>query len=237
MHCQEEMELWAKQCHPNEACGLVLKVKNKHVFYPCRNTHAQPKNNFTISAFDYVAARGLGDIVAVFHSHPSGSNKPSPIDLASCNAGSTPWLILGIAKTGDTFNLTEINQIIPDSVELSYEGRPYVWGLHDCYSLVREYLANELDIHLNDYDRAPEANKADHPIFAQQFQAEGYRLMPEGTEPIEGDLALIGTGHIALFVDSGRILHHLIGRPSRIDVYAGYWKKNTTHHLRHKSKC
>jgi cell wall-associated NlpC family hydrolase len=43
--------------------------------------------------------------------------------------------------------------------------------------------------------------------------------------------------HAAIYIGGDIILHHVYGRLSNRQIYGGYWRKHTTHHLRHKSLC
>ena len=63
--------------YPKEACGLIGVFKGKTKWFPCRNTSEQDLS-FIIDKEDYLAASLKSDIIAVVHSHPDISEKPSP---------------------------------------------------------------------------------------------------------------------------------------------------------------
>ncbi|NBT33676.1 MAG: peptidase, partial [Rhodobacteraceae bacterium] len=55
---------------PREACGLVVVVRGKERYWPCRNispTYAD--DQFAMDPHDYAAAEAAGEIVELFHSH------------------------------------------------------------------------------------------------------------------------------------------------------------------------
>ena len=41
------------------------------------------------------------------------------------------------------------------------------------------------------------------------------------------------TNHLAVYLEGGKMLHHVAGRLSRADEYNEDWRRRTTHHLRH----
>ncbi len=47
------------------------------------------------------------------------------------------------------FHFSEMNVIYPCGFEMPYLGRPYVFGVFDCWMLCRDYLKREFDVELN----------------------------------------------------------------------------------------
>jgi len=89
---------------PNEACGLILlrdSVAERYI--PCINAAASPYR-FDLRVPDpavVVDAEDEGYEVAVFHSHPTDSARPSRTDLANIGLWEgKPYLILSRA-TGE----------------------------------------------------------------------------------------------------------------------------------------
>ena len=62
--------LHAQREDPKESCGLLLNVKGKERYYPCRNLSMTEHQCFIIDPEDYVKADNIGEIVGVVHSHP-----------------------------------------------------------------------------------------------------------------------------------------------------------------------
>jgi proteasome lid subunit RPN8/RPN11 len=83
---------------PNEACGLLaLRDGIAERFVPCINTAASPYR-FDLRVPDPALIFELEDDgleLAVFHSHPTGSAKPSRTDIANIGLWEgRPYLIL-----------------------------------------------------------------------------------------------------------------------------------------------
>jgi [CysO sulfur-carrier protein]-S-L-cysteine hydrolase len=83
---------------PNEACGLIaLRDGVAERFIPCVNTAASPYR-FDLRVPDPSLVLDLEDEgydLAVFHSHPTGSAKPSRTDIANIGLWEgRPYLIL-----------------------------------------------------------------------------------------------------------------------------------------------
>jgi len=95
---RRELERHAEEEAPNEACGLLLlrdSVAEQYV--PCLNAAASPYR-FDLRVPDPVViadAEDDGYELAVFHSHPTGSAKPSRTDIANIGLWEgRPYLIL-----------------------------------------------------------------------------------------------------------------------------------------------
>ena len=72
--------LHAQREDPKEACGLLLNVKGKERYYPCRNLSMTDHQCFIIDPEDYVKADNIGEIVGVVNSHPITPPDPSQAD-------------------------------------------------------------------------------------------------------------------------------------------------------------
>ena len=95
---REELVRHAEHEAPNEACGLLLlRDSVAERFVPCVNAAASPYR-FDLRVPDPVIvadAEDEGYELAVFHSHPTGSAKPSRTDIANVGLwAGKPYLIL-----------------------------------------------------------------------------------------------------------------------------------------------
>lgn len=113
--------------YPNEAVGVI----NDSGFVALENTSQDPTHTFETPDDSWITH---APIKAVLHSHVNGLAKPSHADMLHQSKTDVPW---GIFVT----NGEHIGEPLwfGDSLEISplFE-RPFVHGIHDCYSLVRD---------------------------------------------------------------------------------------------------
>ena len=76
------------------AVGLAQK------YFPCRNIATEPNEEFRLDPEDYAAAEDLGEVIGIVHSNPDATSRPSPHDLAMCEATALPWHILSWPEGG-----------------------------------------------------------------------------------------------------------------------------------------
>lgn len=214
---------------PRECCGVVVAGR----YIPCRNA-AEGLHRFAIDPADYADAEDAGPIDLVVHSHAFEPATPSAADIAACNAGRVPWLIVN-HPTGAHERLEPQSGALPAPIE----GREFVHGVHDCYALVRDWYRLHRGLLLRDYARADRWWDAGQNLYADNFAAEGF--VPVSMDDLrEGDALLIQerspvVNHAGIYLSGNRILHHPSGRLSRAEVYGQYWRNRTRLVLRHAS--
>ena len=81
---------------PKEACGLVVVHESIEIFYKCSNISETPEETFVLNPDHYAAAEDLGEITAVFHSHPKTPPTPSPLDKMGIEETQLPWVIVSL---------------------------------------------------------------------------------------------------------------------------------------------
>ncbi|EMJ3744481.1 MULTISPECIES: C40 family peptidase [Klebsiella] len=233
--------------YPNEACGFIVQTtEKKYRFVEARNVSEDPVNEFVMHHEDVIAAEDEGEVVAIWHSHTDRSPNPSDADRAGCEATELPWLILSVTKNLNPdieaeFRLSEMEVITPGGFEMPYTGRPYVFGIFDCWMLCRDYLKREFDVEINAnaHLHIPSWYLGDEDILDLNYRNENLVRLAPGEEPRKGDIFFIQYGkmpdHCAVYVGDNRILHHQIDRLSGHATYGGMYQKNTTHHLRHQA--
>jgi cell wall-associated NlpC family hydrolase len=224
---------------PNEACGFVVAQGKKQGFVPCKNSALQPLTTFDISVEEYHRASEVGEIIGVWHSHPNRTNVASESDLVECEASELPYFITAVYKSGEDFVFSETAVYEPSGYELPYVGRPYHYGVIDCYSLVVDYYKREYGIELERLRENRDTRFWEHnnPLMEQAVETLGFEKL-FGTQPEKGDLFLIQTGgnvanHVAIYLGDDMILHHCENRLSVRSIYGGYWQKHSVAHLRY----
>jgi proteasome lid subunit RPN8/RPN11 len=215
---------------PAEACGIIVEGQ----YMPCKNIHPTPVKNFAISAEDYARAESMGEIQAIFHSHPNDYNQFSPHDAKACRSSNVPWLMYCAAT--DDWHYADPTGNAP------YEGRQWHYGIHDCYSLLKDFYKNEFCIELDDYDRGEEMEweSPDWNMFERNFQSQGFAPCEAPFQ--KGDMLLMQLqsptpNHVGVMAipEQNIFYQHLLDRLSEASIYGGYWAKVTSKVLRHKA--
>lgn len=218
---------------PREACGLVVIVKGKERFWPCRNISEYAGDQFIMAPEDYAAAERAGEITGVFHSHVNLPADPSDADRAACEATQVPWYILGLPSMGWA-------EIEPCGFEAPLVGRVHVWGSMDCWTIVKDWYKRERGIELINLPRAPNFWLRGENILGDNYRRAGFVDVQEGSPLEVGDVIMMQTGdsdfpnHVALYIGDDQILHHAEHRLSSRDVYGGWYKKHTVKVVRYE---
>ncbi|RKP43792.1 C40 family peptidase [Pararobbsia silviterrae] len=227
----------AESEYPKECCGLVVVARGRERYVPCRNAADTPEDHFVIPAEAFADAEDLGDVLAVVHSHPDTSSKPSQADRVACEASGLEWHI--VAWPGG-----DIYSFAPSGYEAPLVGRRFSHGVLDCWTLVRDWYARERGVVLDDIERKDLWwNDGKSDLYRDNFAARGGVVVPDG-EPLQvGDVILMEIrsrngvpNHAAVFIGDGKILHHCYRQLSTRDVYGGYWAACTRMVLRYVPK-
>ncbi|WP_434657765.1 C40 family peptidase [Chromobacterium violaceum] len=220
---------YAAQAGEREACGLVLDSGR---VYACRNVAAEPAHFFQIDPAGWAAAEQLGRIVGIWHSHPHGTAEPSLVDRAMCERTGLPWYI--VSHPGGDYR-----HIAPSGWRADYLGRPYCYGVFDCWELVRDWFARERGVSLP--RPAGEDGWWDRGLDLFTLSAEAAHFEWVDDAPQAGDVLLMQIrgqqpNHVAVWLGDGRILHHLRDRASETHIYGGYWQAVTVKRGRYRGE-
>lgn len=224
----------ARACAPNESCGLIAVVDGVERYFPCRNLALNATDQFILDPTDYAKVEDKGEVTGVVHSHPNLPPDPSPADLTACEASGLPWHIVNPATGLWT-------KCAPTGYRAPLVGRPWAWGVHDCWALCRDWYATERGITLPDWPRPLDPNEfARKPLFETYWREAGFRELTPDEDLEPGDALLMSIGaadgalnHVGVYVGDQTVLHHLFGRLSSRDLYGEWLLKCTGRRLRY----
>lgn len=214
---------------PRECCGLVVIFKGRYIYVRGNNISEDP-SNFILDPNDYARAEDMGEPVLIVHSHVGVPPSPSQADLISCEKFRLPWLIVSVP--GNAMHMFE-----PTGYKAPLVGREFSHGILDCYTLIRDYYQEELHIEIPDFHREDDWWKKGQNLYLDNFEKAGFTRV---TSPIkENDVLMMQISsdkpnHAGIYIGNDLILHHQHSRLSSKDVYGGWYKKITSHVVRHK---
>ncbi len=215
---------------PRESCGVVVVVRGKQRYIPCRNI-AEGGGDFDIHPDDLNDAEGVGEVTHIVHSHPNMPALPTEADLVGCEDSELPWIIVNW-PTGTMYEFAPSGYVAP------LVGRSYAHGVLDCYSLIRDYYKRELDIDIPDFDRTDKWWDKGGNLYMENFEKAGFIAVTGDIQKHDVVLMQISStvvNHGAIYIGDGLIMQHCTNRLSSRDVYGGYWQRCTHVVVRHRS--
>lgn len=211
------------QNQPQEMCGFVFLENNKLRATSVQNSAADPVAHFRIEPAIYLEARQQAGYLGYWHSHPSGGDASEPDRAASEELCDPVW----------TYDVPadRLTCYRPGSMAwVPLMGRPFIPGLWDCVTFVRDYFQQERGIALPHFDYTEDAF-----LYGLELDIRGLIESASGklvSSYREGDLLAIQTGtsqrpnHLAVMGPNNTLLHQT-ERLSRADLYSDQWRKRT----------
>ena len=212
-----------------EICGLICQTDSYSIEYvPCKNTADNVQETFILCPYDYSQAEDdYLRILALVHNHPDELvNRFSDYDIAECNKGFLPWLLMGEKGTSLV--------MYPDSLDLLLK-KPFIEGTQDCYTTVCDYyrIFQQLDIY-----RAVPIKDRYSGYIQDNYTQLGFSLVAK--EHIKlGDVVLMQiegvetTTHLGVYVGNSKVLHHSENRLSEVILFSDKLQKYTLGVVRH----
>jgi len=221
----------ARREYPRESCGFAVVVKGRQVYWPAENL-SHERDVFIIDPQSYADADEAGEIVAVIHSHPDLPASPSQADRTACEASALPWFIVSLPDCVWA-------ELYPNGYKAPLVGREWAHGVQDCYTLVRDWYAQEMVLQLPDFYRDDEWWLKGQNLYLDNFEACGFVEVPF-SEIRPGDALLMKVFspvpcHAAIYLGDEMILHHMQGRLSCRERLTGAYLSRVSNVVRYNS--
>lgn len=219
---QRAIEKHALECYPEECVGIIVDGKYKRL----KNTHANPTESGSFDESVFVKYQ----VQALIHSHPNSGNQPS---LADCDAWRKLKVVFGIIAT-DGEAVSEIRWL-DENNPAPLVGREFIYGHHDCGSIVRDWYWLERGIRIPDFARDHDwkPGEAHKDLYSQIVDKAGFYEV-DRRDLQEGDVLLMRIAgphmhHAAVYVGNNKILQQLHAPKARhlsgYDDLMGAWDK------------
>lgn len=226
----------ARKEYPNETCGYVATNKDgEHKYIPCKNAAKDPVNTFFIEPLEYInICMEYSSPLILCHSHTDEPSTPSDNDIQACNTNAIPWFILSYPNTEDS------TMLFPENKN-KFIGRDYVYGIMDCYTIVRDFYKLYDIIMLNHYREEDFWNKG-YSQYLDSYEKEGFIRQDKNLQDLEfGDMVLFNIrcdlpNHAGIYIGDGKLLHQPQGRLSLAEEMSLVWQKTYFCHVRYKDK-
>ena len=201
---EQEIKDHAASEYPKESCGIVVNGK----YVKSLNMHDNPESSFTLDANAQLAVI-KGKAQAIIHSHPDEDFSPSEHDMSTQDSLNIPFGICETTEHGGG-RIAYFGDSLP--VE-NYVDRPFIHGISDCYTLIRDYYKKEFNTIIPVFPRNWDWWRDDKCLYETGFKVAGFEEI-DPSEAKRGDVILCQIqsktpNHGAIFIDENTVLHHI----------------------------
>lgn len=246
--CKQKVIELAEANKDEEICGFfIYRMDSSYEggamgvleVFACENISQDKKNHFEISPEDYLRAQSVGTICGLYHSHPGNEESFSGDDIDSIEEVGVPLYLY-------TVETKRWQEYVPPTYlfDKKYTNIPFVWGVHDCYGMLRIYYREEMGLFLKDYDRDDlfGCGSSGKLLVFNNIQNEGFEIISsrpnlDVLKMRQNDALIFDTRgchetrndnepiHFGIYVGNNRFLHHPLGRPSLTQTLDNQWIK------------
>jgi proteasome lid subunit RPN8/RPN11 len=214
--------------NPKESCGFIVQDNEIFKCIPCQNICEDAIENFKISSRDYLNIKNkYKKIFYIYHSHTNSNENFSQIDIACSESLCLPIIMYSL-KT-DSFKVYE-----PININKNYIGRHFEIGKYDCYTLIKDFLKNELNIDISaliNYTDFIEAQDIfNENLSLNFFEKKGFTLIKDKESLQKNDILILQNNfgkHFALYLGNDKILHQPMLSFSKIENYCNFYRRHT----------
>ena len=197
---------WVIECYPEEACAIVKKGKVITV----ANISENKEKSFEIAQEDIIKYKPD----AILHSHTYtlkdkiliDKRTPSFADMKTQVTMNIPW---GISET-EGENVSSLLWF-PQSRDKELLGRRFIFYVDDCYTLVRDYYHQELDIELPYYPKDFDYTDIQDGCYYDNIKSYGFYEVPL-SEVKKHDILVLSCkkrhDHSAIYLGDNMVLNH-----------------------------
>jgi proteasome lid subunit RPN8/RPN11 len=224
MSWEEEIIRHAEETPSVEVCGLVIRTPDGLLALRCPNASPTPSRSFIIELSHYRRHLIDGTLHAVYHSHTVSDENPSEGDIYIAEKSQIPGYVYSLATK-------KFSRYEPSGYKVPLTGRPFVFGVFDCVSLVDDYYFENFGARFPHYERKLEEMRDGIP-FIKQMMLERNLIEVDKEDIQVHDIlgfsyhSLNGMcNHVGVCNEKGMLLHQLLNRVSVSVVYGGMWQK------------
>lgn len=204
----------AKERWPKESVGAIVAG----TYIRLDNVHPEPETSFRVGDEQMLELLQHPGYQGLVHNHPQGQRCPSKEDMIGQQSGSVPWYIVVLNSAGSFLETFGFGDQLPME---KLEGRRFRFGVHDCWSIVRDWrrfheLPEVPDVpRANDFWSLPGNNDLVDSV-EKYISYTPVKL----EEVVRGDVVIMKIlsavpNHFGVYLGNGLMLHHLTNRLSR----------------------